>query len=478
MCEDCDMKKSVVLLGGLTAAAAVVIVSMWFYASNAVKAAESDILENVSVSGIDVGGMTKAEAENKLDEYISSSEDNIITLKAGDKTESFTYAKLKIRFDTAKAAEEAYYLGRKGNVFRRAAAVYKAGKNGTDIAMPAEVSRKTIKKLIMHREDGLVSHARNARIVLRNGKGQIIKSKNGHKIVYGESVTAVQDAVQNEWKGKDITVKLAVTAEKPQYTAKDFKGLTDVMGKYTTDFSGSALGRCRNIAVGASKINGSVIEPGEEFSVYNTVSPMNAENGYFLAPTIVGEKHIDDYGGGICQVATTLYNAVIRAELKVVERHSHSMAVYYVPLSADATIANEDTDFRFRNNKKSSIYIYAKTHGSEVTMVIFGRDTRSKNRKVGFESVTTSVIKPGRKVVEKDPDLAKGKIKIKEQGITGYTAQLWKIVKVNGKVKSRTLFNSSSYSKVDAKVIKGTKKKTDTNKDNADNDDTNAKEES
>jgi len=80
--------------------------------------------------------------------------------------------------------------------------------------------------------------------------------------------------------------------------------------------------------------------------------------------------------------------------------------------------------------------------------------------------------------VEKDPDLAKGKIKIKEQGITGYTAQLWKIVKVNGKVKSRTLFNSSSYSKVDAKVIKGTKKKTDTNKDNADNDDTNAKEES
>ena len=149
---------------------------------------------------------------------------------------------------------------------------------------------------------------------------------------------AIDDSLKEGWKD-DNTVELAAEVTKPQGSEEELSKVKDVLGTFSTNYASSAAGRKANIANGSKKINGSVIYPGEEFSVYQTVAPFNADNGYKLAGAYENGTTVDAYGGGICQVSTTLYNAVIRAELEVTERSGHSMIVGYVDPSADAAIA-------------------------------------------------------------------------------------------------------------------------------------------
>ena len=143
-------------------------------------------------------------------------------------------------------------------------------------------------------------------------------------------------------------MELAAEVTKPQGSEEELSKVKDVLGTFSTNYASSASGRKANIANGSKKINGSVIYPGEEFSVYQTVSPFNADNGYKLAGAYENGTTVDAYGGGICQVSTTLYNAVIRAELEVTERSGHSMIVGYVDPSADAAIAGEYKDLSLK----------------------------------------------------------------------------------------------------------------------------------
>ena len=215
------------------------------------------------------------------------------------------------------------------------------------------------------------------------------------------------------------------TLDKAKHTKKELSAIKDVLGTYTTSYAGSASGRCANVENGASLINGTVLYPGESFSVYSKVAPFTAANGYHLAGSYSNGQTVQTYGGGICQVSTTLYNAVLRAELNVTERLNHSMTVHYVPLSADAAISGTDKDLKFTNN---------------------------------LDHQTLSVRGPSEKVI-KDNTMEEGKRVVESNGRTGYTARLWKVVYIDGKETKRTQVNSSSYMSTPSVVRVGTKKK-------------------
>ena len=173
--------------------------------------------------------------------------------------------------------------------------------------------------------------------------------------------------------------------------------IKDVLGTYTTDYGSSPYGRKVNVVNGASKINGSVVYPGETFSVYKTVSPFTAENGYALAGSYENGQTVQTYGGGICQVSTTLYNAVIRAELKIKERHPHSMTVHYVPRSADAAIAGTYKDMKFENQYDFPIYIEGRANGSAITFTVYGEKTNPERTVEFFIGNDFCTSKYGRK---------------------------------------------------------------------------------
>ncbi|MGI6736268.1 MAG: VanW family protein [Anaerovoracaceae bacterium] len=456
------MKKKVIIRCVVIAALVIAIpfIGMFVYTNRAIAASDNCILANISVAGVDLGGLTRDEAAQALRDKITQSGSSRLILQAGKKKKSCSWRSLALDYRVADSVSAAYKVGRSGSLPARFTKVWKTRHGDGDYVLPLEVNwpENEIRSLLQKNAGRLKTTLRSARIVERHHKGVILPERYGHKVKVDASVDVVRKAVEHSWDGGDLTVKLKTTTQKPKYTAADFKGLTDILGTYTTDYSTSAWGRCQNIANGARLINGTVVQPGKTFSTHDAVAPLTAANGYELAPTIVGDEHVDDYGGGICQVATTLYNAVIRAELKVKERHPHSLWIYYVPLSADATIAGDEKDFKFVNSTDTPVYIYGRTKNKKIKFTIFGRETRPKNRKVQFVSKTLGVYGPSEKVVERDPNMKAGTRVVKSYGSTGYSAELWKVVKVNGKVKKRYRFNSSDYSSTSTKIILGTGK--------------------
>ena len=185
----------------------------------------------------------------------------------------------------------------------------------------------------------------------------------------------------------------------PDFTKEELAKVKDLLGSYTTNYSTSSAGRCANISVAAGKINGTVLYPGEEFSVGQTIGPLTAAGGYELAGAYENGQTVQSYGGGVCQVSTTLYNAVLKAELEVTQRSNHSMIVTYVKPSMDAAIAGDYKDLKFVNNLDAPIYIEGYTVGKDIYFNIYGQETRPSNRKVTYESEVVSEEDPGTQFV-------------------------------------------------------------------------------
>ena len=205
-----------------------------------------------------------------------------------------------------------------------------------------------------------------------------------------------------------------------------------------------------------SKVDGTILYPGEEFDLAKTVSPFTQENGYELAGSYQNGTVVESFGGGICQVATTLYNAVIRAELEITMRFNHSMLVHYVEPSMDAAIAGNYKDLKFKNNLDAPVYIEGYCSGGIIYFNVYGKETRPSNREISFESETVSKTDP-KVQFTMDASLTAGSVSVTQSGQSGCIAQLWKIVKVDGKQQSRDLFNKSNYQATPKLITIGTK---------------------
>ncbi len=199
-----------------------------------------------------------------------------------------------------------------------------------------------------------------------------------------------------------------------------------------------------------------MLYPGETFSTLDTITPFTEENGYALAGSYANGTTTETFGGGICQVSTTLYLAVLRAELDVTERKNHSMLVTYVKPSMDAAIAESSgKDFKFKNNTDNPIYIYMVAYNGTLVARIYGTEYRASNRTVTYESVTLSTEEPDT-VIKTSSEYSVGVINRTQSAHKGCTAELYKVVTVDGVEESRERVNTSSYAKSDALIEVGT----------------------
>ena len=420
------MKKKIII-----AVAVIVILAAGgtFYLNHKVSSAVKDgkIIKGVSCEGISIGGMTRSEAKDAIESHMKEIHQEKITLYVDDERSSAKIEDLGAFAEADKTVEEAYALGRSGSIFTKY----------------SDVKEKK-HKLPVYRKYDKAKFEKNV--------------KKATKKIVSEPRKAVE-------AGKH-QFELDVVKKKAKYTSKDMAEIKDVLGTYTTEYGGSPYGRKVNVANGASKINGSMVYPGETLSVYKTVSPFTKENGYALAGSYENGQTVQTYGGGICQVSTTLYNAVIRAELKIVERFPHSMTVHYVPRSADAAIAGTHKDMKFKNTFDTPIYIEGKANGSTITFTVYGKKKDPK-RTVEFLSETTQVKESSESTVS-DNTLAEGQKVLESYGHTGYSARLWKIVKINGKQVSKKVFNTSTYMSTPTVYRVGTKKAEDKKDDKKD----------
>lgn len=245
---------------------------------------------------------------------------------------------------------------------------------------------------------------------------------------------------------------------KPTLTTKDLeKEYTDtLLSTYTTSYSTSSWGRKENIRLASEKINGLVLNPGEIFSYNDVVGPRTTSTGFKVAHVYSGNKVVDGIGGGICQVSSTLYIAVLKADLEIVERTNHSLTVSYVPVGMDATVSYGTIDFKIRNNKAEPVKIEVIADSSNLTVNIYGRKKYVKD--ITIENVITGTNFYKTTYVD-DDTMFEGETKVEQKGSNAPRVETYKVIKENGKVISKSFIAKSSYVATNEIIKVGTKKK-------------------
>ncbi len=408
---------------------------------------ENKILTGVYVEEMSLEGKTESEAKSLVENYVNGLSDKMITLIAvGGNEVQVKASDLGLYWSNQEIINEAVNIGQTGNVVQR----YKTAKDlqyqNKVYKLEFGIDQELVKTIIREQCAAYNMEAADATLTRENDSFVIIPGQTGEVVDEAASLQAIQEYLNNSWNREDASIELAVTVKEARGSEEELGKVKDVLGTFTTSFKTSGPSRSANVRNGAELINGTTLYPGDEFSTYEAVSPFSQANGYYMAGSYLNGQVVDSLGGGICQVSTTLYNAVLLSELEVTERHNHSMIVTYVDPSADAAIAESSgKDFKFVNNTESPIYIEGSTtDDKQICFTIYGVETRQSTHQVRYESEVISKTYPDSEVIYTNASLPVGSISVQSAHI-GYRANLWKIVTENGVEVSREQVNSSSY---------------------------------
>lgn len=393
----------------------------------------------VRIEGVPVGGLSGAEAMSKLSMEWPGARPRIIRLSCGADTWDKPAEELgiNVRLDTAIA--EALKVGRRGNLLDTAVELLSVRFRGRDVRVPVEVDEERLRAAIAELARVVNRPPADARVHVVNGEVQIVPEKVGRMVDVEASAKAVAAAATNPTQSQ---VELVVHTAQPAIKADDLRGFDTVLAEYSTPFDAAKEKRTHNLRLGIAKVNETVLLPGQSFSLNEALGPRLASRGWQEAPTFVNGEVVNTPGGGVCQIATTLYNAALLAGLKITERHAHSMPVAYVPRGRDATVAWGGPDLRFVNNLSHPILILGWTAGNRLYVRIIG----SKEDKVEVELVRSGVetIPAGHKEVP-DPSLPPGKKVVERRGHAGARATLIRVIKRDGEEVKREVLHTDYY---------------------------------
>ena len=407
------------------------------------------IEDEVYIEGIAVGGMNYDEASAAVTDYAGSLLSKQVTITVNDNMLTTNLAAVGVVCNTEEALTGAF-----------------AAKEQEKVNLTFDIVEGVFGDFVETECTQYEVKPKNAKLKRVNGEFVVKRGRVGKLIdveaTRAELLNAVNTSIIN---GSVINVNAIIIEENPQYTSKDMARCKDVLGKFSTTFQEGQTDRSANLRNAAGFIDGTVLFPGETFSVADTIYPLSEDNGYKAAPSYADGQVVDSLGGGVCQVSTTLYNAVLLAELEIVQRQPHSMVVSYVAPSMDAAIAGDYKNLKFSNNTDAPIYIQASVYGGVITFTVYGEETRPASRTIKYESEIVETIEPGADVVTKDPNQPEGYEKVTQTAHVGYVANLYKVVYENGVQVSRDKVNYSKYNAEPRYVTIGTKKVKDKDKD-------------
>ena len=439
--------------------AAVLAAVLAFSFGMTVQAAEDKgiIKTGIYAGDIELSGMSAEQAEAALNAYVDGLRETEITLLAGgDHPVVVTAGELGIEWSNPELVTEALEVGTHGNVIERYKILKDLEHENLVYPIELEFDFQTINDILSNECVKYDVKAVNTGLKRENGEFQVVEGRTGYSLDVETSIDLIYDYLTTEWDHEPCQIALDVTVEEPKGSAEELAQVTDILGTFTTSYTTSGSSRSANVENGCNLINGTTLYPGEEFSTYEAVAPFSTQNGYYMAGSYVNGRVVDSLGGGICQVSTTLYNAVLLSELEITERHNHSMIVTYVNPSADAAIAESSgKDFRFVNNLDYPIYIEGYTENKRITFNIYGKEARDPGHQVSYESEVLEVINPPSDNLIADASQPVGYVVVTESAHIGYKARLWKVVTENGVEVSREQINSSSYKMVPRSAVVG-----------------------
>lgn len=259
---------------------------------------------------------------------------------------------------------------------------------------------------------------------------------------------------------EEYIIPLKITVANKTLSDLGAEAFPNELGTYYTKFNVANTNRSTNVKLASDKINGTIVLPGETFSYNKTVGKRTIEAGFKEAGAYAGGKVVQEVGGGICQVSSTLYNAVLYANLEIVERYNHYFETSYVPLSRDATVSWGSVDFKFKNTRTYPIKIISTCKNGVETVSIYGIPEETEYEVI-IQDKRISIIERNTKY-EEDDTIEKGKEVIEQTGHDGCTSEAYKLLRLDGKTVSTTLLSKDKYYPLDRIIKIGTKEVVET----------------
>ncbi len=416
------------------------------------------IYDNIYINDIKVSGLTKAEAKNKVENSIKKNNNFSIILTDGENSHKIE-ADANNDYEIEKAVNDAFNYARTGSDSSRYEKILKL--EAEKVVFEAnlfEYSESFFESQLIKIKPTVDVPPIDAVMTRVDGEFRSVPEIPGREFSIEDTVLKIMEAINSNKGETEIRVPMVFHETIPKITAADVSKATSLLGTFTTYFVPSSGDRNVNIKVAAEKINDYVVAPGEVFSTNKAFGPSTYENGYRNAPVIVGGQLVDGIGGGMCQVSSTLYMALLNAELEIVERQNHSLRVGYMEGGCDATLAGDVIDLKFRNSSDYPVTIETLFNNSKgvLTVNVYGYENRPSNRKLKFESALVSSTPPEVEVVQEDPTLPLGQRVVKTAAKTGYTYYLYKLVYVDDVLTDKIKINTSVYRPVRGVVSVGT----------------------
>ncbi len=478
----------------------------------------TNIIDGVLVKEIELVGLSKEDAKLELEDAVKTELSKNITLHYEDYEVSINPEQIEASYDIDSAIEEAYSIGRNGNII----------KNNYDILFTM-FFKKHISPEFHYNDDILTQmindisrkmpgsvkdnsyYIEGDKLIITKGtagntikvdeiKKQIIeqiKSPSNEFIeipvqtttppelqietIYQEVHKEPKDAyfTQNPFTvfphedGVDFAISIEEARQlltenkeeyeiplkfiKPNVTTNQIgtEAFPNLLSSFSTRYDAGNVNRSTNLALAASKINGTVLLPGEEFSYNKVVGERTIAAGYKQAHVFSGGQVVDGLGGGICQISSTLYNAVVQANLEVTKRTNHQFLAIYVEAGKDATVVYGAIDFRFKNNRKYPIKIEGYANSGVAEMKIYGVKEEVEYD-VKLETETLSTTPFSTQYIE-DSSLAAGVERVQQYGTNGVKCRTYKVCRLNGAIVSKTLVSQDTYSPLPKIIRRGTK---------------------
>ncbi|HEY8910076.1 MAG TPA: VanW family protein [Desulfosporosinus sp.] len=380
------------------------------------------IPNGTKVDDLDLSGTPAPEAQLKINEWAKDKLEETRVLLYNETEIPMTLKDLGVDLDTQKTIE-----GIQRTPGRALPSVLKVDSVKASQALQEKLGK-------------LNRPAKDASYKIENDKVVINPSESSWTVDTDQIMSDIQKAPLSEVPKQIgipmVQVPALVTTEAVKSLAFD-----TIIGEYATQFAVNEKNRTSNLTAAAKALDRKVIRPGETFSFNDTVGPREPGTGYKDAYVIVNGEYVQGTGGGVCQVSSTLFNAVLLSNLGIVERVPHAVAVSYVPTGQDATVNYPNIDFKFKNDTASLLYLRTEVKPGILTVRIWGKKT---NKSVRIER---QVVKETKYRTEKrlDPNLPSGRVVQEQKGSKGIVVNTWKIIRDGNGNETKQFLSRDSY---------------------------------
>lgn len=398
------------------------------YAAISKMAAQDIFFPGVTVDGIDLGGMTRDEAHALFaDRQTQTASAFSLVVASGEKRWRITSQEVPVTFNADTILEQAYNVGHTGTLEQRVSEIQRTRDEGVVFVTGYTYERSAVRALVDTIADSLDYEAQDATLDAfdpNNHTFTFTEESAGYRVdrelLHSDILAALDE------RAYDRVILVQGESVEPQVTLARLEGLFGKISSFTTKTT-KDNDRNTNIALSAAALNGRMVLPGETLSFNDCTGQRTGEKGYREAGAIAGGVLVDDTGGGVCQTSSTLFNAVVRADLEIVTRYAHSWPSSYVNKGEDATVNWPSLDFVFRNNGQFPVFVVAWYANQEVTVEIYGQMLED-GQTIDLYSEVTQTLKPSDDILYTlDESLPAGTRKAGRQKRTGYVVDTSKV---------------------------------------------------